>query len=285
MTAALRLLGEGEVIVDPIILDAEDRDALVGIDLEEVLLTELEVEGLDRGLLRLLVTKATDGTSDTTFRLSALRLRLAGEILLDPDADLVLPAIRVHHDDRRVVKRVARFDGPLLATEIRGGDGEGPGALGAAERLHVEDLDSVLELSTVTVELVDKGLEHIEVELVAQDGEIDDLVEVGTTIIQHVLAVLADELDPEPLESDRVAEPARSVVEEALHRVLVVAGDDHHLVPGGEDTVEESQDRLLGVTVVELLELIEDDHRLLLDALHRPHEALVREGCVDDDGR
>ena len=74
-------------------------------------------------------------------------------------------------------------------------------------------------------------------------------------------------------------------MEEALHRVLVVACDDHHLVPGGEDAIEERQDRLLGVAVVELLELIEDDHRLLLDTLHRPHEALVREGSVDDDGR
>jgi len=279
---ALRLFGESEVVADPIINDSEDRDTLVRIDLEEVLLVELKVERLSIEILVLILE--TDSSAAEAVGVRKLRLRLAREILLDPDTDLVVPTIGVHHNDRGGVEGVARFNTPLSTAFLGSGDRECPGALRVAEGLHVEDLDSILELSTVTVEFIDKRLEHIEVELIAEDGEVDDLVEVGTAVLQHVLAVLADEVSAEALECDRVAQPARTVVEEALNRVLVVAGDDHHLVTGGEDPIEEGQDRFLSVTVVKLLELIEDDDSLLLNALHRPHEALVREGSVDDDG-
>ena len=74
-------------------------------------------------------------------------------------------------------------------------------------------------------------------------------------------------------------------MEEPLHLVLVVAGDDHQLVSDCVDTVEESEDRLLVLLAVHLLELVEEDHCLLLDALHCPHEAIVSVSRVDHDHR
>jgi hypothetical protein len=87
MTAALRLLGEGEVVGDPIILNAEDRDPLVGIDLEEMLLADLEVEGL--GIRVLLINEVCctgEGEIGRSLRLPSSAqgalLRRAGRVLL-----------------------------------------------------------------------------------------------------------------------------------------------------------------------------------------------------------
>ncbi|KAK1548457.1 hypothetical protein Q3G72_022673 [Acer saccharum] len=160
----------------------------------------------------------------------------------------------------------------------------GHGVAGAlvGGRLRVQQPGGLLRGLAVAVHLLDERLQDVEVEVAEDSGQAHDLLGVLRRV-ELVLAVLADERGVETAELDAVEQPAGTVVHVLVDAPLVVAGEHEQLLRG-VDAVEQRQHPLLLAAVVDLLELVEDHDRRLLDGLHEAVELVAVPRLVYQDG-
>ncbi len=103
-------------------------------------------------------------------------------------------------------------------------------------------------------------------------------------VVQLVVAVFSNEVLAQTRVRDVVVDTSRTVLHVLVNTSGVVARDHVELL-ARVDTVEKREKLLLVVTVVDLFELVENDHDRLLDHLHERVEPVTEPGVVDQDGR
>ena len=150
-------------------------------------------------------------------------------------------------------------------------------------RTSIQHLHCLLRSFVVTIHFFNQGFQHVKVELIKHAGDTANSLNVffGYEVI---LAVLNNEIIVQAFIVHHVVDTTWTVTHVLIHTPLVVAGQYKQLL-ARVNTVQQSQHFFLVIVVVDLFELVKQDHGRLLNHLHEAVEVLTAPRLIDNNSR